>query len=59
MKEKYDKRKFHGNLIVDEKCKYSWSQGDFCLHQFWEIPVKGVKPEFIIKRDFGRCSQLS
>jgi hypothetical protein len=50
----YDKNKFHGNLISDAKCQISWSEGNFCLHQLYEILVLGVSPEFIVKRDFGR-----
>jgi hypothetical protein len=54
MEEKYDKNKFHGNLIVDSKCKMCWQEGDFCLHQLYEIIVGKVNPKFIVKRDFKK-----
>jgi hypothetical protein len=50
----YNKNKFHGNLISDAKCQISWEEGNFCLHQLYEILVLGVSPEFIVKRDFKR-----
>jgi hypothetical protein len=50
----YNKNKFHGNQIIDAKCKLSWSEGNFCLHQLYEILVLNISPKFIIKRDFRR-----
>lgn len=47
----YDKKKFHGNIIISAKCQYCWNQKSFCLHQFYEM-VMGVKSEYILKRDF-------
>ena len=49
---KYDKNKWHGNLICDAKCRISWSEGNFCLHQLYEILVMKISPKFIVKRDF-------